>query len=305
MFYVQQEVDLDVDSISQAGDIYSSAPLFKPHIRHIDGPLAPYVTALVAMEVAPLPQTTLLIAPHESLLLTVHLGPQTDRFDSMDLHGMSVSLTGLRDALGTSHPPGNCTTLFAMLTPLGATLLLGGRTLHDVPRVKAPLANVLDLKTAVQLETCLRMFQSIEGKLDCFGRWIEQRIFARQWEGNAAKRTAQIAMTILREPHASIDSFARAQQVSSRQLERDFLRWFALSPKRFAQTARLQQAARLAASGMSLAQVAAEAHYADQAHMSRAVQKLTGLSPTRLFAPRIHPMARAFAQATRGGIVYM
>ncbi|MFM2399051.1 MAG: Transcriptional regulator, AraC family [Pseudomonadota bacterium] len=300
MFESQQEVEVATES----GFGFASAPLFKPHIRQVQGPLAQYLTALIAMEVAPLPPTELFIVPHESVLLTVHLGPRASSFECGDARGMSVALTALRETLGVSHPPGNCVTLFAVLTPLGAIALLRGRDLQGVPRVREPLASVLDLQTTLQLEACLRMYSSIEGKLDCFGKWIEQRVLAPRALGQAAHRTARVAMQILARPHLPIDEIARAEHVSSRQLERDFRRWLAVSPKRVAQTARLQQAARLAHRGLSLAQVASEARFADQAHMSRSIHQLTGRTPRQLFAPARHPMALAFRQVTGGGLVY-
>ncbi|MGL4573352.1 MAG: hypothetical protein ACRCV9_01020, partial [Burkholderiaceae bacterium] len=163
MFDVEQEIE-----VAAGSDIgFGFAPLFKPHIRPVEGPLTRYLTALIAMEVAPLPPTELCIVPHESVLLTVHLGPRASSFDSADARGMSVALTGLREVQGTSRPPGNCVTLFAVLTPLGAIALLRGRDLQGVPRVREPLASLLDLQTTLQLEACLRMYSSIDGKLDC------------------------------------------------------------------------------------------------------------------------------------------
>jgi AraC-like DNA-binding protein len=300
MFEVPQEVE--VAAVQVFGS--ESASLFKPHIRAVQGPLAQYLTALIAMEVAPLPPTELFIVPHESVLLTVHLGPRAASFECGDARGMSVAMTALRDMRGFSYPPGNCVTLFAVLTPLGAIALLRGRDLQGIPRVRAPLAGVLDLQIARQLEACLQMYSSIDGKLDCFGKWVEQQVLAPRALGQAAHRTARVAMQMLARPHLPIDEIARSEHVSSRQLERDFRRWLAVSPKRVAQTARLQHAARLAHRGLSLAQVASEAHFADQAHMSRSIHQLTGKTPRQLFATNPHPMALAFRQVTGGGLVY-
>jgi methylphosphotriester-DNA--protein-cysteine methyltransferase len=50
---------------------------------------------------------------------------------------------------------------------------------------------------------------------------------------------------------------------------------------------RFQRFLRRAETGASLASAAADAGYSDQAHMSRDVRGLSGLTPARLIAERI------------------
>lgn len=70
---------------------------------------------------------------------------------------------------------------------------------------------------------------------------------------------------------------------STRQLQRRSLAAFGYGPGRLLRIVRLQQALVLAGAGLRLAEVAADAGYADQAHFSRDVRELTGESP-RTFA---------------------
>ncbi|MBC8056292.1 MAG: AraC family transcriptional regulator, partial [Rhizobiales bacterium] len=95
------------------------------------------------------------------------------------------------------------------------------------------------------------------------------------------------------------------QHVSRRQLERDFNRWLGTSPRHLSQVARVQAVSRKAQAGGALADIAADVGFADQAHMSRVVRQLTGLTPRRFVQPCWSPMATAFRRATGGGTVYL
>jgi AraC-like DNA-binding protein len=295
------------DAAGPASDVasYSGGELFKPHVQLVQGPLASYLKALIAVEVAPLPATTLPVIPHDHYILSVHLGPRTDHFECNDAPGMSVKLTALRDVRGNTYPPGNCVTLFAILTPEGALRLLHGYRLQERERIRAPLAAALGLNAVRRLEDALRMYMSVQDKLACFGRWLEQGITANHVLSVQAQRAARAASTLMHAPYLPVQDLAAQEHVSARQLERDFHTWLLVSPKQFAQVVRVQHAARLRQRNLSLAHIAAEARFADQAHMSRAMKALSGLPPRRLLHTAPHPMARAFSAALRGGIVYV
>ncbi|MET9730740.1 helix-turn-helix transcriptional regulator [Streptomyces sp. NPDC006458] len=68
-----------------------------------------------------------------------------------------------------------------------------------------------------------------------------------------------------------------------RQLHRRSLTAFGYGPKTLGRILRLQRALGLARSGVALAETAARAGYADQAHLTREVRELTGATPGRLF----------------------
>jgi AraC-like DNA-binding protein len=93
--------------------------------------------------------------------------------------------------------------------------------------------------------------------------------------------------------------------VSRRQLERNFAHWIGTSPRHLAQVARLQSVSRHARSGGGLADVAAASGYADQAHMTRAVRQLTGLTPRQFVQSMRAPWAEAFSAVTGGGTIYL
>ncbi|MEU0738804.1 helix-turn-helix transcriptional regulator [Streptomyces sp. NPDC006134] len=75
---------------------------------------------------------------------------------------------------------------------------------------------------------------------------------------------------------------ADALGIGARLLHRRSLAAFGYGPKTLARILRLQRALSLARTGVPLAETAARAGFADQAHLARDVRELTGLPPTRL-----------------------
>jgi AraC-like DNA-binding protein len=280
-------------------------PAFRPQWLPISGALSDFVTALMAVEVGPLQPMQLSIAPHDSLMLTVQLGRGSDCIEQKGPQGENTTLTGIRRGTGTFVPAGNCTTFFALLTPLGAMRLLDGQPLRDVPRIHARLAQILDRKITRQIETAVANLQTLEERLRVFAAWVEARAFAKRGFARAAQRTARAAMQICADPMAPVEAIASREHVTRRQLERDLRHWMGTSPRHLAQVARLQAVSRHAQRGWSLARIAAELGFADQAHMSRVVRQLTGVTPRSFVAADSTPMSAAFRAATAGGTVYL
>lgn len=75
---------------------------------------------------------------------------------------------------------------------------------------------------------------------------------------------------------------AGAVGIGERQLRRRFEDRFGYGPSTLRRVLRLQRLLRLAPGGLPLAELAAAAGYADQAHMTRECQRLAGLTPARL-----------------------
>jgi AraC-like DNA-binding protein len=89
-----------------------------------------------------------------------------------------------------------------------------------------------------------------------------------------------------RHPHGRIAQLSRWIGISERQLHRRFSAAIGYGPKMFQSVLRFQRllnAARDKDAEHSLADLAANAGYADQAHMTREVQRLANLRPTILF----------------------
>ncbi len=99
---------------------------------------------------------------------------------------------------------------------------------------------------------------------------------------------------LARHPAGRIEALARLLEIGERRLRRRFTAAIGYSPKTFQRVLRLQRLLALArrspCRGGGLATLAAEAGYADQAHMSRELRALTGQSPATL----LHDSASTF-----------
>jgi AraC-like DNA-binding protein len=80
-----------------------------------------------------------------------------------------------------------------------------------------------------------------------------------------------------------VSSAIRDLAVSERQLRRRFTVAVGYGPATYLRVARLQRAITRASSAGTLASLAAEAGYADQAHLSRDCRELTGTTPGEFF----------------------
>lgn len=90
---------------------------------------------------------------------------------------------------------------------------------------------------------------------------------------------------LARHPNGRVEELSRLAGLSSRQLQRRFSASVGYGPKAFQSIVRFQRLLHLAGhtGARGLAELAAGAGYADQAHMTREVQRLSGCPPTVLF----------------------
>jgi AraC-like DNA-binding protein len=97
---------------------------------------------------------------------------------------------------------------------------------------------------------------------------------------------AAATLWLARHPAGRIEDLAGFLDIGHRRLRRRFAAAVGYGPKTLQRVLRLQRVLALAGRGprpaMSLAVLAAEAGYADQAHMSRELQALAGRSPRAL-----------------------
>ncbi|MFR9674673.1 helix-turn-helix domain-containing protein [Streptomyces sp. TR06-5] len=105
------------------------------------------------------------------------------------------------------------------------------------------------------------------------------------WRRDAPDPLCAPLVEALRQGHG-VATAAEATGLSERQLRRRSREAFGYGPKTLARVLRMRHALRLARGGMPLAEVAATAGYADQAHLSRDVRALAGRPLSRLLEPR-------------------
>ena len=87
-----------------------------------------------------------------------------------------------------------------------------------------------------------------------------------------------------RAPATPVPVLAGALGLGERQLRRRFAAAVGYGPKTFARVERFRAALALVRAGEPLARAAAEAGYADQAHMTREIAALAGRTPALLRA---------------------
>lgn len=280
-------------------------PALQAHQLAVPAALRDDIAALVGVEMGLTGPTPLAIAPHDALVLSLQLGRGAEPIGPKGGLGLNTHLTGIRRWTGAFTGAGDCVTLFALLTPLGAVRLLDCRRLDASPRIRAPLAQLLDAALTRQLEARIVRSVGVADKLQAFGAWLEARAEGARRLDRSALRAARAAMRLRAEPRAALQAVADEQHVSRRQLERDFERWLGVSPRHLSQVARLQGVAREVHRGATLADAAAGLGFADQSHMNRVVRQLTGLTPRQFVSSASTPLAAAFRAATGGGTVYL
>ncbi|MBC7992547.1 MAG: AraC family transcriptional regulator [Rhizobacter sp.] len=279
--------------------------LVRSHALEVSGALRPFVKALIGVELGAAGPLPLSVAPHESLMLTVQLGREADCIEQKGAHGENTSLTGIRQHTGQFLGAGDCVTLFALLTPLGAVHLLDSQPLSETPRIRARVAELLDRQVTRGLESEVALAATLQDKLWVLAAWLENRATTQRRLARGALRAGRAAMRLCAEPGTGIEALADEQHVSRRQLERDFGHWIGTSPRHLSQVARVQAVSRKASTGASLADISADVGFADQAHMSRVVRQVTGLTPKQLARSKRTEMADAFSRATGGATVYL
>jgi AraC-like DNA-binding protein len=91
---------------------------------------------------------------------------------------------------------------------------------------------------------------------------------------------------LARHPHGRVEQLSRWVGISSRQMQRRFAAAVGYGPKMFQSVLRFQRLLNIAGGTgtrrPSLAELAADAGYADQAHMTREVQRFSNCPPTAL-----------------------
>ena len=104
-----------------------------------------------------------------------------------------------------------------------------------------------------------------------------------------------LASDLLAEPNLSLGNWADRHGLHPGSLARGFGQQFDISPASFRTIVRSRRAVdQIVSTGVAMSAIASEQGFADQAHMSRAVKRMTGHAPhalRRLFARRAEKQA--------------
>ena len=115
---------------------------------------------------------------------------------------------------------------------------------------------------------------------------IEKALLSRLASSAPADQSMNAAIRWLAQhPHGRVEQLSQWLGLSSRHLQRRFVAAVGYGPKTFQSILRFQRLLRLAQStqtSRTLSNLAASVGYADQAHMTRDVHRLSGTQPTTL-----------------------
>ena len=149
-------------------------------------------------------------------------------------------------------------------------------------------AVVLNLPLFAQLDA----FTGIVGDPDAIARLAERDVAAaaemmnetfRPVDAQLADWPDRLAAALTTAPDFLIEDWAASMGLAPQSISRGFRQAYGVSPKRFRIEQRTLRALRKLASWPgTLAALAAEVGFSDQAHLARAIVELTGVAPTRL-----------------------
>lgn len=151
-----------------------------------------------------------------------------------------------------------------------------GLPAHELRDQRVPLDQLWPAAQVRRLTERLSETPEPGGLLEAFAR---DRLAAAPQADPVVERVAQRL-----GQGAAVGEVAREVGLSARQLHRRSLDAFGYGPKTLARILRLHRALELGRSGTAAAEAAYAAGYADQAHLSREVRSLTGVTLTTLVA---------------------
>jgi AraC-like DNA-binding protein len=193
--------------------------------------------------------------------------------------------------------PDACADL--IVWPDGTARVIGPATSVQLPRLAGgSTIRGLRLRTGA-IGTALGLpadeLRDLEVPLDALFGGAAARVAEQIWAGGLPAfpgaeerdRRVEFALGALVRPGARVAAVADDVGTSERHLRRLVLAHTGLEPRMVQRVARFQRFLRLSGrAGRPLAGLAAEAGYADQAHLSREVRALSGLTPSALLSER-------------------
>ena len=194
-----------------------------------------------------------------------------------------------------------------LISPNGVVQLLGIR-FHPggtSPFLRVPMNEVTDqiaelgsLSSELEREL-LRVSEDLSSLRERTSA-IETVLMARLLRGSFHSSAFKLAARIVESAgQVSVDQLATAAGISSRQLERRFLREIGIGPKLLGRILRFQQIFRAVERVDSAwASIAVDCGYYDQAHLIRDFSQFAGQTPTVLLAER-SALTEAFTRKTR------
>ncbi|HZW21288.1 helix-turn-helix domain-containing protein [Noviherbaspirillum sp.] len=190
-------------------------------------------------------------------------------------------ITGVHDSAVQLHGTGALGSVVVKLTPWGAARLFRSG-MHALAACHTALRDVVGAVHVEHIEQQLAEAADAPARVAAVRQWLLDMLDARESDALVAWAFREIAA---QGGAVRTAELAARLGMSERQLERRFLAWVGMPPKSVARVVRLHRLAAHFHSGLSWAQIAAEAGFSDQAHMVREFRAMTGTTPARFLPP--------------------
>lgn len=244
----------------------------------LPGALAPFVESMVGYRISGAPPGTHIGMPSGTVTLVLALDEPLDLVGADGRKGrFDTLIAGLHAAPAKIRHDGHQHGIQLGLTPMGASLLLGGPagelsgTSVDLGEIVGPVARRLHERLSETPDWTGRFALVIDSLFTHReSRWEPPPEIDHAWQALLGSRG-----------RVPIQQVAREVGWSRRYLGERFRKEFGYAPKTTARVLRFQQGHRLIAAGCPLAEAAALAGYADQSHLNRDWLEFAGTSPTR------------------------
>jgi AraC-like DNA-binding protein len=193
-----------------------------------------------------------------------------------------AGITGLQRESRWFRGEAETRSVLVMLQPAGAWALFGV-SLNELADAHVGLADHLPPREIHQLEERIAASESSHSINTAVQSFL-LRALAQARQSVHPAITAATSRLMMVRGNMRVETLAAQLGVSKRQLERLFRLQVGVSPREFASLARFVWTADQVILGRPIIDIAAEAGYADQAHLIRTFVKRTGQTPGR-FTP--------------------
>jgi AraC-like DNA-binding protein len=203
-----------------------------------------------------------------------------DRFDPATATSYDVMVAGLHPVAARVEQPAEQAGVQLALHPLAVPVLFGCRS----SELLGPGDHGHEVlgRAATELHDRVGSRKDAKGRLDVVTEWLRSRADNAR---RASVRPEVVRAWEVAEANGGrcrVEDLARAVLLSPRQLRTLMLAETGLSPKQLCRTFRFDNViARLADGDRTLAQIAVEVGYADQAHLTREFRQMAGCTPTQ------------------------
>jgi AraC-like DNA-binding protein len=214
----------------------------------------------------------------------------------------TVCINGLRTRPSVVvAPAGRCRVLGIRLEPLGASLLLRS-SMRELVDVTIDLQDAMGRSAARLGERCANAAERPAGNgarnavavVTTAAEWMMEQMRGEA-AGDAAVRWACRVIGAARGA-VSVDEIGSELALPRSRLARRFGEHVGVTPKRFARIVRFHHALSLMGRAGSIAEVASDLAYYDQAHLSRDFAEFAGMTPGAFIAANRYPNSASLAE---------